>query len=89
MVALPYLLRRGSGAGSSQQRMRERELVLPRTGRGHGEDHAAHADPHQRADLQQFQPDRAAGRRGKLRVRQADAAQGSVSARATTWIRPN
>jgi hypothetical protein len=33
--------------------MRERELRLPRTTRRHGEDDAADADPHQRADLQQ------------------------------------
>ena len=46
-----------------------------RTGRREGDLDPARADFHQRADLQQLQPDRAAGRSGKLRMSQADPAQ--------------
>jgi hypothetical protein len=63
------------GDGVAQARLGERERILPWTGGGHGDLDPPHAHPHQRAQLQQFQPDGAAGRLGKLRVRQPDAAQ--------------
>jgi hypothetical protein len=37
----------------------------------------ADADPHQRADLEQLEADRTAGRLGKLRVPQGNLAQGA------------
>src|SRR5215213_4439291 len=64
-----------SGAGSAQQGMRQRKLMLIRTGRGHGDMDPAHTDPDQRADLQQFQPDTAATGPGELSEGQANPAQ--------------
>jgi len=55
--------------------MRQSERVLPRTRRCHGDLDSPHADADQGAKLQQFQPDRAAGGLGELRVRQPNAAQ--------------
>src|SRR3954462_5111523 len=75
MSAVRGLVRAGSGGGSSQQRVRQRKLVLPWTGGRHGKHHTAHAEAHQRADLQQPQVDRAAGGTRKLRMHQTDAAQ--------------
>src|SRR4051794_7256771 len=56
----------GSGASAAQQGMRQGKLMLIGTGRGHGDVDPAHADPHQRADLEQFQPDAAATGPGEL-----------------------
>lgn len=65
------------GDGVVEPGPRECELVLPRAGRYHGDLDPPRADPDQGAELQQFQADRAADRRGELGVRQADAAQGA------------
>jgi hypothetical protein len=77
-----------------QQGMSERKLMLPGTGRGHGDHNPARTDPHQRADLEQFQPHAAATGLGELGVGQTDAAQraeqhGSVKnlgCYAASWI---
>ena len=63
-----------SGGGVAQQRVRQLELIPPRTGRRHGDLDPSHADPDQAAQLQQLQPDRATGRLGELGECQADAA---------------
>src|SRR3954462_9355703 len=65
----------GSGAGAAQQGMRQGKLLLIRTGRGHRDMDPAHAEPDQRADLQQFQPDATATGAGELGEGQTDAAQ--------------
>jgi len=70
-----YLFRVGSGRGSSQEGMREREFMLDRTGRCHGDADTANADPHQGADLEQLQADCATGGGGELGVRKPDPAQ--------------
>jgi hypothetical protein len=59
------------------QHLREGELVLVGTGGCQRDLDAADADPHQRADLEQLEADRTAGRRGKLRVPQGNLAQGA------------
>jgi selenocysteine lyase/cysteine desulfurase len=43
-------------------------------GRGHGDLDAAHAEPHLGADLQELEPDGAAGGGGELGVPEADPA---------------
>ena len=53
------------------------ELVLVGTGGGHRDLDAGDADPHQRADLEQLEADRTAGRLCKLRVPQGNLAQGA------------
>ena len=72
---------RGAVSGSARRggkaQMGEGELVLLGAGRSHCDLDSAHADPHQRADLQQLEPDRAAGCLGELGVAQGDAAQGA------------
>src|SRR4051794_15005941 len=65
----------GSGAGAAQQGMRQRNLMLIATRRGHGEMDPAHADPDQRADLEQFQSDAAATGPGELGEGQANPTQ--------------
>jgi hypothetical protein len=60
-----------SGDGVTEPGMCQFELVLPWAGRCHGDLDPPHADTDQRTQLQQLQPDRAAGRLGELRVRQA------------------
>ena len=50
--------------------MGEGELVLVGTGGGHRDLDATDADPHQRANLEQLEADRTAGRLCKLRVPQ-------------------
>src|ERR1700761_8660445 len=69
------LVRGSSGPGSSQQGMRQDELVLPRTCRSHRHVDPAYTGSHQRADLQQLQPDRAAGGGSELGMRQPDPTQ--------------
>src|SRR3954453_4612476 len=65
----------GSGAGAAQQGMRQGKLMLIGTGRGDSDMDPAHADPDQRADLQQCPPDAAATGPGELGEGQTDAAQ--------------
>jgi hypothetical protein len=55
--------------------MSENKLVLVRAGRGHRDLDAAHADPHQHADLEQLEADGAAGRAGELRVLESKTPQ--------------
>src|SRR3954451_13016979 len=47
----------GSGAGATQQGVRQGKLMLIGTGRGDSDVDPAHTDPDQRTDLEQFQPD--------------------------------
>jgi len=72
---------RGAASGSvcrgGQAQMSEGELVLVGTGGGHRDLDAADADPHQRANLEQLEADRTAGRLGELRVPQGNLAQGA------------
>jgi hypothetical protein len=49
-------------------------LVLKWAGGGHRDLDAADADPHQRADLEQLEADRTAGRLGELGVSQGNPA---------------
>ena len=70
-----YLGRIGSGARSAQHRVCQGEFIPPGTRRRHSDHDPAHADPDQGPDLQQPEPERAAGGSGELRVRQADPAQ--------------
>jgi hypothetical protein len=65
---------RGSVSGCSQCRMRRPVLHLVGKGRGHGEFDAAHTGADESADLQQLEPDRAAGGFGELGTGEADAA---------------
>lgn len=52
----------------------EAPFVGPWTGRSEGDFDASCTDFHERAELQEFQPDRAAGFGGELRMGEADAA---------------
>ena len=52
--------------------MGESELALVRKSRGHRDRHPPHRGAHQGADLQQLEPDRAAGRLGELGVSKPD-----------------
>ena len=64
------MIYRGAASGSvcrgGQAQMGEAELVLVWTGGGHRDLDAADADPHQRANLEQLEADRSAGRLCKL-----------------------
>jgi hypothetical protein len=62
--------------------MGEGELVLKRAGGGHRDLDSADAEPHQRADLEQLEADRAAGGLGELGVPQGDA----PTALADAWV---
>ena len=64
-----------SEGGAAQIEIREVVLGLVRAGRGHGDLDPAHALAHLGADLQELEPDRAAGGAGELGVAQTDAAQ--------------
>jgi hypothetical protein len=55
--------------------MGDGELVVVGAGRGHRDLDAAHADPHQRAHLEQLEADGAAGRLDELRVLESAAPQ--------------
>ena len=57
--------------------MGESELGLVRKSRGHRDRHPPHRGAHQGADLQQLEPDRAAGCHRKLGVSEPEAAKGA------------
>ena len=66
-------MRERSEGGALQVEVGEVVLGLVGAGRGHRDLDPAHAAPHLGADLQQLEPDGAAGRGGELGVAQADA----------------
>ena len=66
---------RSEGCGALQVEMGEVVLGLVRAGRGHGNLDPAHAHSHLGTDLQELEPDGAAGRAGELGVAEPDPAQ--------------
>jgi hypothetical protein len=62
-------------SGVGQQGVSEPEFVLPGTGGSHCDLHPPYTDAHEGADLQQLQPDRAAGGLGELGMNKPDPAQ--------------
>src|SRR5918997_1579558 len=66
-----------SEGGLDEPKMGQRVLLLAGEGRGHGELDAPAADAHQGPDLEQAEPDRAAGGGGELGVLETDSAQGA------------
>ena len=64
-----------SDGGHAETEVSEGKLILPRASGRHCDLDPPYADPHQRAEFQQPEPDGAAGGIGELRVGQSDAAQ--------------